>query len=188
MKLIKKTTIKPACLPGPKFQDTEVQSNLAGYGKYFRASCQTTTQGPMKNHYCITDPTCLDIKNCKPKFSDGLKDYTGCQTEGQTPAKWSRLCSRFFHYSQYKFAPDVDEVHLLQISSKSPGEGRFLETCYRMEPGERGWCRTDGNFYVAEKKENQTRIATDWGWGFCSDDCAQVCVNIDMYFLTMHFN
>ena len=40
MKLQKTTRFPPACLPGPGFQDSNVRAILAGYGKYFRASCQ----------------------------------------------------------------------------------------------------------------------------------------------------
>ena len=157
MKLTKKSSMKPACLPGLNFQDTEVQSYLAGYGKYFRSSCQTSSKGPMKYHYCMTDPDCIETKNCPPKFNDGTKDYVGCQMKAKTPAKWSRRCSKFLHQSGYKFGSEVDEVHLLQLSKT--GEGKFLETCYRQEAGHLGWCRTDGNFYQSDKKEKETRIS-----------------------------
>ena len=50
--------------------------------------------------------------------------------------------------------------------------GKYLETCYRHEPGEFGWCRTQGNFYNSSVK-TETRIATDWGWGFCTAECKQ---------------
>ena len=41
-----------ACLPGPGLRDTGVEASLAGFGEYFRASCQTDSRGPMKYHYC----------------------------------------------------------------------------------------------------------------------------------------
>ena len=96
---------------------------LAGFGKYYRESCQTNSHGPMKFHYCQTDPLCLSA-NCSPKFSDGikeqgsvesylrvqyflpitgnkidsstlnLKNYTGCVKSERTPAMWSKLCSK----------------------------------------------------------------------------------------------
>ena len=93
IKLQKATRFQPACLPGPKFEDSNIRVILAGYGKYFRASCQTNSRGPMKQHYCQSDPDCVE-NNCKPKFSDGLREYKDCERKGKTPAKWSRLCSK----------------------------------------------------------------------------------------------
>ena len=40
----------------------------------------------------------------------------------------------------------MDEVHLLEMDDDKK-KGKFLETCYRQQPGETGWCRTSGNFY-----------------------------------------
>ena len=94
IKLEKKTSHLPACLPDMKFQDTNIRRvSLSGYGKYHRASCQTDRRGPMKFHYCQTDPDCLDT-SCRPQFSDGVRDYTDCVKTERTPAKWSRLCSK----------------------------------------------------------------------------------------------
>ena len=64
---------------------------LAGFGKYYRESCQTNSHGPMKYHYCQTDPLCLS-SNCSPKFSDGIKEqgsvesYLGVQYLYQSQA------------------------------------------------------------------------------------------------------
>ena len=37
------------------------------------------------------------------------------------------------------FKDSVDEVHLIEV--KEGNKGKYLETCYRQEPGELGWCR-----------------------------------------------
>ena len=142
IKLMEKTFMKPICLPGPKLKDTVVKATLAGYGQYFRSSCLTDSNGPMKYHYCVGESVCFE-HNCKPTFSDGLKNYTGC-AKVTTPAKWSRLCSRFFFKIGYKFPSNVNEVHLLRISRKSPEKGDFLETWYWHDPGPLGWFRTKG--------------------------------------------
>ena len=174
IKLEKESLFTPICLPGPQFRDTDVQAKLTGFGKYFREKCLTNDLGPMKYHYCQGEQECGIFEgNCKPSFNDGIKDYTGCSKE-RTPAKWSKLCSKFFFDKKYKFPSNIGEVHLLMISRKLPGTAKFLETCYRQEPGENGWCRTNGNYYKLGEHQNETRIATDWGWGFCSEECEQV--------------
>ena len=165
--------MKPICLPAQDLQDTDIRSSLAGIGKYFRASCLTNSLGPMKFHYCEGEKTCGLAHNCKPKFFDGLKEQEGCVKSDRPPSKWSKLCSRFFHFSNYTFPDYVDEVHLLEIKSK-PVKGRFLETCYRQDAGEHGWCRTRGQYYALGQSEEKTDIRTDWGWGFCSEECNQV--------------
>ena len=78
------------------------------------------------------------------------------------------LC-RWLFDTKFQFTEGVDEVHLLELS-KEKDKGKFLETCYRQQPGEFGWCRTFGNFYEFsnDSVHSETRIATDWGWGFCS--------------------
>ena len=93
IKLQKATRFLPACLPDPNFEDINIKAILAGYGKYFRASCQTDTRGPMKHHYCQSDPDCVQ-NNCKPKFHDGLRLHRDCDRKGKTPARWSRMCSK----------------------------------------------------------------------------------------------
>ena len=96
----------------------------------------------MKYHYSQTDPLCMSDENCPPKFSDGLKSYKGCSKKERTPARWSRLCSKFFFESKFEFSNDVDEVHLLEMTPGSKEEeGEYPETCYRQEPGQYGWCR-----------------------------------------------
>ena len=117
IKLIKKSIMKPICLPGPKLKDTKITGQLAGYGNYFRGACLTNSNGPMKYHYCMGETICDFKNNCEPSFSDGIKNYTGCSKE-PTPARWSRLCSRFFWKSGYKFQSNVDEIHLMHISRK----------------------------------------------------------------------
>ena len=57
----------------PPSRDHDMKAILAGFGKYYRESCQTNSHGPMKYHYCQTDPLCLST-NCSPKFSDGIKE------------------------------------------------------------------------------------------------------------------
>ena len=132
----------PACLPGPGLRDAGTEASLAGYGEYFRSTCQTDARGPMKYHYCQTDPLCMSEENCPPKFSDGLKSYSGCSKEDRTPARWSRLCSKFLHESKFEFRDNVDEVHLLEMDLEEKEEkGQYLETCYRQDPGHYGWCR-----------------------------------------------
>eukprot|EP00091_Calanus_sinicus_P014491 TRINITY_DN32053_c0_g1_i1.p1 TRINITY_DN32053_c0_g1~~TRINITY_DN32053_c0_g1_i1.p1 ORF type:complete len:161 (-),score=20.31 TRINITY_DN32053_c0_g1_i1:244-726(-) len=152
--------MKPICLPGPKLQDTVVKATLAGYGNYFRSSCLTDSNGPMKYHYCFGKSKCFE-HNCKPTFSDGLKNYTGC-AKVKTPAKWSRLCSRFFTKKDISFQMMLMRFTCCTFSRESPGKGDFLETCYRQDPGPLGWCRTKGNYYKLKQQQKETRIATDW--------------------------
>ena len=172
VKLVKSLPIKTVCLPGPDFKDTLMKASLAGYGKYFRRACVTNSKGPMKYHFCQGDSNCFSL-NCKPSFSTPLKNVTGCSKE-ETPAYWSRRCSKFLHFNNYTFPEDIDEVHLFQISNTSPTRANFLETCYRQDPGRYGWGATKGNFNKIRSKEEDVRIATDWGWGFCSEECEQV--------------
>ena len=42
-----------ACIPAPSYPDLG-KSSLAGYGKYTRNKCITSSYGPMKSHYCST--------------------------------------------------------------------------------------------------------------------------------------
>ena len=172
--MMKKLSLTPACLPGPQLQDTEVDGQLAGFGNYYRKLCLTDSHGPMKYHYCQGKSLCAFKKNCKPFFFDGIKNQTGCVKDSRTPGKWSRICSRFFFHSGYKFPSNINEVHLMYISKKVPGQARFLESCFRQDAGEHGWCRTRGNFYKGGEHDKATRIATDWGWGICSEECNQV--------------
>ena len=174
IKLTRRTEYQAACLPSNTFQDTNLgRVVLSGYGKYHRADCQTDGRGPMKFHYCQSDPDCVD-HNCRPHFSDGIKEHRDCVREEKTPAKWSRLCSRWLHDTKFQFQDGVDEVHLLELR-RTKKTGRFLETCYRQQAGEFGWCRTFGNFYKFSNDSvyGETRISTDWGWGFCSEECRQ---------------
>ena len=142
MRLTSDSWRRPACLPGSGLRDAGIEASLAGYGEYFRSTCQTDARGPMKYHYCQTDPLCMSDRNCPPKFSDGLKSYHGCSKKERTPARWSRLCSKFFYESKFEFRDNVDEVHLLEMDLEGDKEqGQYLETCYRQEPGQYGWCR-----------------------------------------------
>ena len=154
MRLTSESWRRPACLPGPGLQDAGIEADLAGYGEYFRSTCQTDARGPMKHHYCQTDPLCMSDQNCPPKFSDGLKSYHGCSKKERTPARWSRLCSKFLYESKFEFRVNVDEVHLLEMDLEGNKEqGQYLETCYRQEPGQYGWCR-----YECEHKSFLTII------------------------------
>ena len=95
VKLGERAASLPACLPGPHYPDTATPGRLAGYGAGQRESCLTDSHGPMKFHMCVTPP-CMRLLGgtCTPEFTDGLRNYTGCQTEDLSPAKWSRRCSR----------------------------------------------------------------------------------------------
>ena len=78
---------------------------------------------------------------------------------------------RWLYHTKFQYPETVDEVHLLELD-KTRLTGQYLETCYRQEPGQFGWCRTQGNFYNSSV-DLETRIATDWGWGFCTSECKQ---------------
>jgi len=173
------TTVSPACLPGPNFPDVLKQTKLAGFGSYYRHSCQTGSTGPMKYHYCKTESSCLtnafSSTNCKPSFSDNNgQNYSDCVTKEPSPAQYSRLCSKFVKYNDLgRYPEQVDEVHLISLS-KDGTEGEFLETCYRSEPGKYGWCRTEGDYYdMNNPVMTGTKMTTDYGWGFCTNECAQ---------------
>ena len=67
--------LKPICLPGPNFQDTSIKAELAGYGRYFRSECITTSHSPMKYHYCQMEM--VNLWEDKISFHDGIKQRTG---------------------------------------------------------------------------------------------------------------
>jgi len=179
IKLMQGLKNKPTCLPGLMFQDTLFKTTLVGYGNYQRNLCLTNSQGPMKSHYCKTEPSC-DKKNnmdkCQIQFQTHLKDLRlGCSPYA-SPASFSRIC-HFALKTGAIFSPNVDEIHLFQFSNTSNnsvgGNGRFLETCYRNE-SLNGWCRTDGNYYDIDNLttgETEIPLRSDYGWGFCSSDC-----------------
>ena len=61
----------------------------------------------------------------------------------------SILCYiRWLYDTKFQYPEVVDEVHLLELD-KTKKTGKYLETCYRQDPGKYGWCRTHGNFYNA---------------------------------------
>ncbi|XP_023321459.1 uncharacterized protein LOC111696136 isoform X2 [Eurytemora carolleeae] len=171
----------PICLPGPNFQDTLITSRLAGYGKYYRKKCQTGTKGPMKNHYCLTSKKCWDALdfNCEPEFTLGhqIIPMKGCQKQS-TPAQYSRLCERATLKGGVQHRSGDDEIHLFYFPVDKGGkDGVFLETCYRKDSDEFGWCRTEGNLYKSFLGSEKTeRISSDFGWGFCSNECTQQLV------------
>jgi len=144
---------KPACLPGPDFQDTGRKDNrLAGFGKYHRQKneeniCQTNNYGQMKYHYCrseLGEGSEACVKNKPPPISPECDKFYASPNTPNSP-------------------PENKEEIKLHVGGKSV-------LCYnRKNPqhSEYGWCYTKGNFYV---KGSGTKFK---GWGFCSDECYQ---------------
>jgi len=170
--------LQTVCLPGPNFQDTIFRTKLAGYGKYYRSKCETSSRGPMKSHFCETPNTCRESvteKNCKTEFNVPLMTpMKGCQKDAKSPAVYSRLCSKVTRLYGIAFKSDTDEIHLFQFPhGQDVSKGKFLETCYRTEDEIHGWCRTEGNYYDLSAVKSNVEIKSDYGWGFCSPECDQ---------------
>jgi len=143
---------RPACLPGPKFDDIrlmEKNTMLAGYGKYLRTdgqTCETNKFGPMKKHYCNKD--------------HGVGN-TACIYD--QPAPNHKECSKFFKNPN---TPNHFQGKEIRISDRN---GRDITICYpatNPENKKYGWCRTKGNYYDVDKEDANTE-----SWGFCGKDC-----------------
>jgi len=144
-------TYKPACLPGPKFDDIrlrEKNSQLAGYGLYLRSqgkTCETNKYGEMKMHYCKDKGADPCIRNRDPPMT--------------------RECREFFNHRD---TPNEIETFGKEVKIVSRS-GKTLDICYPSKNPEKesfGWCRTRGNYYDPDN-ENHSKS----GWGFCSKDC-----------------
>merc|ERR1719244_667801 len=146
---------KPACLPGPRFDDTrrgKDDSKLAGYGKFLRSqgqTCQTNNFGEMKFHYCDTnDGTQMGpdacIKDKPPPAKSGCKDFFKTDnTPNEIPG-------------------GIEEIRI----SEKKGKNIYCYPEQNPENTEFGWCHTRGNFYRTEVSDTDSK-----GWGFCSSDC-----------------
>jgi len=174
---------KYLCLPGPNFQDTLFQARVAGYGHNIRRECVTNSKGPMKHHFCVVSSSSHEChqNSCKPYFKmpmTGDKVYKGCQ-KTKSPARFSRLCEKVMKVNGGAFREGYDEIHLFQFPGYDRGEGKFLETCYRVNHNDDyGWCRTQGNFHDPKnipakgvRRQQIPNIGTDFGWGSCSKEC-----------------
>jgi len=148
---------KPACLPGPRFDDIRLDfknSQLAGYGRYLRSegnTCETNKYGPMKKHYCDKE------------FGEG---NAACITDVDAkPPPRDQECETFFNHKE---TPDntTDLVNEIRIVDQSGKDIAFCYPSINPENSTYGWCKTKGDFYVL-RKENQNHE----GWGFCSKDC-----------------
>jgi len=144
-------TYKPACLPGPSFDDIrlkEKNSQLAGYGLYLRSegrTCETNKYGKMKMHYCKDKGADPCIKNRDPPMSDE--------------------CRAFFNHRN---TPDEIEKFGKEVRIISES-GKTIDICYPSKNPEKedfGWCKTRGNYYDPDNEDPYEN-----GWGFCSKDC-----------------
>ena len=144
---------KPACLPGPWFDDIRLKqkdSIIAGYGKYLRPrqTCETNKYGEMKKHYCS--------KNYG-------KGSTACMTDKPPPAH--EECEHFFNQTGLpKYLNGVGKE--VKIKAES---GEDIALCFPSKNPENetyGWCKTWGDFYNIDKYDEHKD-----GWGFCSKDC-----------------
>jgi len=143
---------RPACLPGPKFDDIRLMEKntiLAGYGKYLRTkgeTCQTNKFGPMKKHYCDKD---YGVGNAAC-----IKDQ---------PAPNHKECFKFFKNPN---TPNHFQGKEIRITGKN---GKDITICYpamNLEDKSYGWCRTKGNYYNVDREDTELE-----SWGFCGKDC-----------------
>ena len=148
------TDYKPACLPGPWFDDIRLEqknSILAGYGKYLRAEgkiCETNKYGKMKMHYCDD--------------SHGEGSSACITDQPPPPPVYQEECQQFFD-QQNKPQNFNEEKRILGES------GEVIALCYPMKNPEDetfGWCHTKGNYYNLDNYKLEEK-----GWGFCSKDC-----------------
>jgi len=116
----------------------------AGYGRYFRKTCQTDSHGRSKYHYCA-----------------GSDPATACITDQLPPH--GRFCEEFFKANNTPATvPDGVEEIILRY------RGRPVSYCYKdasPDPKSKGWCRVDKDattIQVLKKSDS---------WGFCSKDC-----------------
>lgn len=107
----------PACVPTPAFPDSGRKASLAGYGRYYRQSCQTDEYGPSKYHYC--NSTC-DIVHKPPQQG---------------------LCKQFFTSSAAKALGKFQDIVLTGSGQ------RFIYCYASKSPeitsAGRGWCRVN---------------------------------------------
>ena len=89
IKLKDKVSQKPACLPGPEFQDagigpsygTDMTAHLAGFGNYHRTDkmkrtiCMTNGHGESKYHYCAGQGDNLCNKQDPPPQAKICQDF-----------------------------------------------------------------------------------------------------------------
>ena len=143
--------LRPACLPGPKFDDIrlkEKNSMVAGYGKYLRSNgetCETNKHGEMKKHYCDT--------------AHGMGGEA-CITN--KPAPRHPECKAFF---QNQKTPTRFEKEIRLIDET----GNKIAICFPRKNPENatyGWCKTIGNYYDSDNVKVHSK-----GWGFCGKDC-----------------
>jgi len=146
---------KPACLPGPQFDDIRLKqknSQLAGYGKYLRSkgnTCETNKYGAMKMHYC------------DKKFGNGS---SSCVSD--KPAPRDKECEKFFKHpdTPHTYGEIWKEIRLVDQDDKD------IAVCYPDKNpvnASYGWCYTKGDYY-RPGKGNPNYVG---GWGFCSKDC-----------------
>jgi len=138
---------KPACLPGPFFQDSGIgkdyekgQITQAGFGKYTRPKCLTDEYGPSKFHYC-------DKKFCHQNSSPPMSPF----------------CGEFFARNDTPVGVPHGHGELLIYLQNSS-----LVYCFNNESpknGSRGWCNVE---FTARAMGQLQELNT---WGFCSSDC-----------------
>ena len=135
------TKFQLACLPNPKFDDSNqnIGYTVAGYGKYQRNYCLTNKFGKAKYHYCIYD--------------------SDCNTESSPPQ--DKICDKLMKSSEGK-SLDKDEAMIV-------GSDEKVHFCFKQfNPENRafGWCPTEGYFYDLSQQNKSAK-----SWGYCSKDC-----------------
>ena len=114
-----------ACLPRITYADTAGNGIVAGYGKYFRAKCQTNKYGPAKYHYCK--------KGVKCQTKPAPQNHTECDN----------LLSKH---------PIRTSYHEAMIWQKNE-TAIYCFKDYNQESKTYGWCETEGNFYDLQKPD-----------------------------------
>ena len=151
IKLVRPANVETACVPTENYKDSGLGPGfdniqnviLAGFGRYYRPTCQTDDLGPMTNHYCTKDTTCNTSEN--PPISATCKKFLSENPEVQK---------------------EFSDKNLHKITLKSSGSAPvdcFRKTSY--QEGSQGWCP------VSDDATKLGHLSQTNSWGFCSRDC-----------------
>lgn len=164
-----------ACLPKPSF--TFSDPLIGGYGRYRRIPCEVNDMGPNVYQFCKMDSKCMKKEEnkkylCGVNFKYKNKVHKKC-IEDDTPSSQSPICQDFFDETNLTTADflrrNVNEIAIFDQDLNS-----VLSKCYRSSPGRYGWCGITKNIISSKQnKKEDTIVAYDDGWGFCSESCGK---------------
>ena len=145
------TNTEPACFPSTDYKDSGLGNGfdniqnvmLAGYGRYYRAPCQTDDLGPSPSHYCTKGSKCnLSVS---PPISEACHNFISNNPEVEK---------------------EFSDKNLHKVTVRDAGKNSF--DCFRKtsyEEGSKGWCHV-----TDDASKIGTIVQTD-SWGFCGKDC-----------------